>query len=544
METSLPNGVQHVGSGHDATLSYFRNENTVLRKQLSRASVSSILWSLTRLIFVLFITGLPFAAQAASFDCTKASTQVEKTICTTPELSELDDNLGEVYEKTLDLTPAQDRHALVSKEISWLEHVRDRCASKECLIKAYKARLNSLDPFYDNELTCAEMANHTRYVFTDTDPDLGSGTNSPLDVNYDCSQSIASRPFMKKLLGLAETIRGADVPQMCSGTIVDALWRYYQFDLTEAGFAPGLFAANGASTDEQQYFKQWAELSPYNYRTYRQFISLSEKTQKKLVKYYETSMRIPSGTARGAAQNVINAIGRRAAGAFQSSSLLPESALVRMARDPASRPVDVERFYNTGGAAVSPSDTYRALKTALLHKRSAPFVSSLLDHLTSAQLKSLSLTGEPLLSFALQDHALLELLLQHSVPVNAQNPFGKTAIFYAIQSNDLNAVRILIAHGANINHAYKTASELRPDGDQCIYPDLRHTGRTPLMHAAQNSNVAMLKLLVKHGARLGATDDLDDNALDYAYMAKNKANEAYLRSLGMEPRRRRVVKTG
>ena len=103
---------------------------------------------------------------------------------------------------------------------------------------------------------------------------------------------------------------------------------------------------------------------------------------------------------------------------------------------------------------------------------------------------------------------------------------------------------MLIAHGANINHAYKTASELRPDGDQCIYPDLLHTGRTPLMHAAQNSNVAMLKLLVKHGARLGATDDLDYNALDYAYMAKNKANEAYLRSLGMEPRRRRVVKTG
>jgi hypothetical protein len=55
------------------------------------------------------------------------------------------------------------------------------------------------------------------------------------------------------------------------------------------------------------------------------------------------------------------------------------------------------------------------------------------------------------------------------------------------------------------------------------------------MHAAQNSDVRMLQILLQAGARLDARDDLGYNAHDYALMGKNTDNARYLVSLGLEP---------
>lgn len=502
-----------------------------------------------RALLVCIGLWLPLAAQGASFDCAKAKTKTDKTICSNPELSKLDGELGDAYTRTMNLSSAQRQHKIRAKQIDWLEGVRDKCTDKACLVNAYKARLNILDPLFDDNLTCSEMAHRTKYVFTSQNINLGSGNLSPLGLDYHCSQSIASQPYMTKLLALAETIRGGYIPQSCTGSVANAEWRAYQFDLTEAGFAPKLFLENAPSTQQQlfllhvpsmyeqkAYFRQWSEESPYYYKLYNQFNADSAHAIPALVNHYETALHLPPEIARSTAQKVLDLIISRAAGSFMGCSLDAPSELVTLARDPNSTPANLVRFFQKQKAhhtMVSPNAIYRALKVALLKKRSPRFITALLNELTPNQLRSQFKGGAPLLSFAIHDHTLLKLLLRHHVPVNAQNVFGKTALFYAIQFNDEKAVHILIAHGADVNHAYKTAKELRPNGNQCVYPELYHTGRTPLMHAAQNSNVAMLKILVKHGANLNATDELKYNALDYAYMGKNKANEAYLKSLGM-----------
>ena len=43
----------------------------------------------------------------------------------------------------------------------------------------------------------------------------------------------------------------------------------------------------------------------------------------------------------------------------------------------------------------------------------------------------------------------------------------------------------------------------------------------------------MLKLLLVNGAKLGAKDELQFNALDYALMAGNQENIAFLKSQGL-----------
>jgi len=89
------------------------------------------------------------AAFAASFDCAKAVTQVEKLICSDPELSKLDDRLGADYKKATDLS-RQQRGAslgvdpiLIQDQVEWLKS-RNTCKDAACIKKSYTTRLFGL----------------------------------------------------------------------------------------------------------------------------------------------------------------------------------------------------------------------------------------------------------------------------------------------------------------------------------------------------------------------------------------------------------------
>ncbi len=93
----------------------------------------------------LFLLWAAFpTTQAASFDCKKASTQVEKLICADPELSSLDDKLSTAYH--LVLAAISDKAMVKRHQSEWLKN-RDTCPDKPCLKAHYEARLAALaDP--------------------------------------------------------------------------------------------------------------------------------------------------------------------------------------------------------------------------------------------------------------------------------------------------------------------------------------------------------------------------------------------------------------
>lgn len=494
--------------------------------------------------------------QAASFDCDHAHSKPEKLICDTEELTELDTQLGEAYSTAKQNASAGEAKRLTEEQLQWLRNVRNRCADAACLLKTYKSRLNELDPFADKQLTCEEMRKFPERIFSG-DIDLGSGSGSPIDVDYRCPESLSQQKFMQKLIGLAEQIRGDSGPQVCSGTIVHALWRYYHFSLTGAGFSPRTFSLNSTSVrtgvdwnslaradenDEKtrvfRYFKQWSEQSLFNLSLYSDFTKEFDRVLPQLSQHYKQKLGLARPDAQIAAKNALMLLVQRAAGSFPSDELKPESALVQVMRDSQATPSDIRRALGDGMGdrnQYTEDDVYQALIVALIHNRPLQIVSALAEKLAPETSQRLGDGKEPLLSFALGNQQNLEYLLSRKAPVNAANDFGKTALFYAIGSSTHEAVKTLLKYGANVNHAYKSAKELRPDNDECTYPGLSHTSRTPLMHAAQNSDVQMLKILVQARARLDAVDDLGYNALDYAVLGKNKDNEIYLRSLGLEP---------
>lgn len=90
----------------------------------------------------LLSTFISTHVQAASFDCVRAESQIEKQICSEPQLSRLDDDLLTAYTKALKQSTAKE--SLKIGQRNWLADVRNRCASEACLKEAYISRLAQL----------------------------------------------------------------------------------------------------------------------------------------------------------------------------------------------------------------------------------------------------------------------------------------------------------------------------------------------------------------------------------------------------------------
>ena len=90
----------------------------------------------------------------ASFDCSRAASPIEKTICAAPALGRADLVLNEAYREALSFTEdAKERQALIASERAWMSATIDRCrpdgsAAKDkidCLRSAFEARFTAIN---------------------------------------------------------------------------------------------------------------------------------------------------------------------------------------------------------------------------------------------------------------------------------------------------------------------------------------------------------------------------------------------------------------
>jgi len=96
-------------------------------------------------VFLLAAT----TACAASFDCTKAGTKVEKMICADAELSKLDDQLGAVYSEVVQKYPDRASNFHISQR-EWLKE-RNRCKTTDCLRAVYRKKITQLSNIKSND---------------------------------------------------------------------------------------------------------------------------------------------------------------------------------------------------------------------------------------------------------------------------------------------------------------------------------------------------------------------------------------------------------
>ena len=84
------------------------------------------------------------SAHAASFDCKKAATFVEKKICTTRTLSKLDEALAENYRYMLasNIGDGATKYLRESQR-NWLKE-RNRCTTAYCVEALYRERVDAV----------------------------------------------------------------------------------------------------------------------------------------------------------------------------------------------------------------------------------------------------------------------------------------------------------------------------------------------------------------------------------------------------------------
>jgi uncharacterized protein len=91
------------------------------------------------MMFACFV--LMVSAHAASFDCAKAASRIEKLICSDAELSKLDEELSTAYKAALE--DVKQAVLLKQWQRQWLKE-RNGCSDVDCVKQVYEVRLFTL----------------------------------------------------------------------------------------------------------------------------------------------------------------------------------------------------------------------------------------------------------------------------------------------------------------------------------------------------------------------------------------------------------------
>ena len=103
----------------------------------------------TRLVLVTALLATSAVAQAASpsFDCAKATHDVEKLICKDADLASLDNSLSSLYHTLMKNTSAAEQKLLKTEQRGWVKG-RDDCWKSDdmrgCVASEYHSRINQL----------------------------------------------------------------------------------------------------------------------------------------------------------------------------------------------------------------------------------------------------------------------------------------------------------------------------------------------------------------------------------------------------------------
>lgn len=117
------------------------------------------------------------------------------------------------------------------------------------------------------------------------------------------------------------------------------------------------------------------------------------------------------------------------------------------------------------------------------------FAAGMLFHCQTNQPRKINSAAEIALkgAFANRDDAKIREAVKDGARVNIRNRDGSTLLEYAVSTGDKNLVELIVDRGADLNATTR--------------------GFTPLMSAAWNGRVEIMRILIKSGADINARDD-------------------------------------
>ncbi|MCD8212968.1 MAG: ankyrin repeat domain-containing protein [Campylobacter sp.] len=327
-------------------------------------------------------------------------------------------------------------------------------------------------------------------------------SSDPKDLTYmnekifTCDGSALNLAPVANLLEIAKIIRGEN--QSCVGNAVyTENLNQFRWLVLKAGFAPEIYGKtlqNPQNSEVQKdmqmsYFRYWANKSLYNFIKYKQFLKFYNDAQTPLVKFYEQK-GIDAGSAAYYATSLVNEFLTFAVDKQEIGKANMKFDLSYEQKKLSDTTISVE--YVTSmlySKNFTPFDLTNMLNTALLYEQNVDILNEILKR--GAQI---NFGDETPIFFALKNLKNVKFLIEKGADVNHKNFFGKSALFYAVQFDDMKLVELLVANGANVNERYideNTKIAMLNLGEESFLGNtcaLEHTSRSVFMHAAAHAS--------------------------------------------------------
>ncbi|TQR54612.1 ankyrin repeat domain-containing protein [Campylobacter troglodytis] len=357
-------------------------------------------------------------------------------------------------------------------------------------------------------------------------------TKEELQSLSSCELSLQNQSFTKKLYRIANEIRGNN--GACGGIYYYDELNSFNLLLAKIPFNPKAYIEQSKSKDYEAlraYFRYWGYQSIGNFRLYRDFWQEYESALNALSEFFIKNHKLSARLALNYSQSALNEFLNRAVGETRIFKDISHFAsfIINKTNDLSQ----IQAYIYTQNP--TELELNLALQAALLTERNKDIIFELIKF--GAKINE---GYENALFFALESYDNVKFLLSQKVNVEQPNSFGKSALFYAVEFNRKDIVRLLLENKANVNAKYISNNEKLALIGKLNAPyyitlcALEHTSKTVFMHAASYADVEMLKLLVENKANINAVDDLGFNALDFAIASKKEENINYLRSLGLK----------
>lgn len=364
--------------------------------------------------------------------------------------------------------------------------------------------------------------------------------NESSNLDYlNCKESLKNQDFTKKLYAISNEIRGGN--SSCNGIAYLPKLQQFNLLLLKIAIDPITYQKTLDTPENlekkydilKSYFRYWAYQSIGNFRLYKAFWQEYNNAIEPLEKYFESNFNFDKGSNIYYTSNALNEFLNWAVGETKIYKDISPLAKIMSNKNYSVSYIQDFIFSNNP----SQDDLTIALQAALLNQREKEILELLIRF--GARIDE---GYESAIFYALENYENTNFLIQNGANVNQANAFGKTPLFYAIEFNRLDIIKLLLDNGANVNQKYINNNEklaLSANiGSNTPYfitfCALEHTSKNVLMYAAAYGNVEILKLLISKGANLNAVDDLGFNALDFALAAGKKENADYLKSLGLK----------
>jgi uncharacterized protein YecT (DUF1311 family) len=401
------------------------------------------------LFFILFATTFfTKVANAASFDCAKARTKIEKIICRDAELSDLDGRMAKAYDFYRTIHP--DKVEKITEEQKNLPKYREKLIEKVKLLHQIEilreeSKQKKLTKLL-KKLEKLEKELKDKYGESGNEDDLSNCarlyTSNPsacyLSSFYKNRINNLTSPFevvpeLKKLTEILDSIIGED---HCSGSY----WRQVLPERRER--SSSLLALSVTSAEPSPiesydpFLKTWSKQGIYERKKYLSFKKTVAQVNESLKNHYITKFNITPEKAAISATNYTNQI-------FWSYA-----SGVYISEEETCNTSDLNEFMKTEKMPAR-CNAMELTRIAILYEEPKSVVQKLL---AATPKKELAARTTDLLSFSANRPEITKLLIKFGAKVNnSQTVFGKTALMYSIQERDLENIKILVQAGAKVN---------------------------------------------------------------------------------------------